>query len=220
MFCYTLAKVTKKYDIDPSKSKFIYLLSDRKSISTLLECEAHRQKPHKRRCVCFSSKDSESEIIRIQVSEFHQLSLSLKSNNKDKSMNMNKLKGLLIMMIGSIFGGCIQPDGIHTMNANTFEKAIQAPDVQLIDVRTADEFAAGKIGNAANIDVLQPEFLRQVQAKFSTEKPVFVYCRSGKRSLNAARKLQKAGFTVNNLQGGILEWEQAGKPIASSDTKL
>ena len=99
MFCYTLAKVTKKYDIDPSKSKFIYLLSDRKSISTLLECEAHRQKPHKRRCVCFSAKDSESEIIRIQVCEFHQLSLSLKSNNKDKSMNMNKLKGLLIMMI-------------------------------------------------------------------------------------------------------------------------
>ena len=47
MFCYTLAKVTKKYDIDPSESKFIYLLSDRKSISTLLECEAHRQKPHK-----------------------------------------------------------------------------------------------------------------------------------------------------------------------------
>lgn len=135
-------------------------------------------------------------------------------------MNMNKLKGLLIMMMGSIFGGCIQPNGIHTMNANAFEKAIQAPDVQLIDVRTADEFAAGKIGNAANIDVQQPDFLRQVQAKFSTEKPVFVYCRSGKRSLNAARKLQKAGFTVNNLKGGILEWEQAGKPIASSDTKL
>ncbi len=134
-------------------------------------------------------------------------------------MNMNKLKGLLIMMMGSIFGGCIQPDGIHTMNAEAFEKAIQAPDVQLIDVRTADEFATGKIGNAANIDVLQPDFLRQVQARFSTEKPVFVYCRSGKRSLNAARKLQKAGFTVNNLQGGILEWEQAGKPIASSDTK-
>jgi len=154
------------------------------------------------------------------MSEFHQLSLSLKSNNKDKSMNMNKLKGLLIMMMGSVFGGCIQPDGIHTMNANAFEKAIQAPDVQLIDVRTADEFAAGKIGNAANIDVQQPDFLRQVQAKFSTEKPVFVYCRSGKRSLNAARKLQKAGFTVNNLQGGILEWEQAGKPIKSSDTKL
>lgn len=135
-------------------------------------------------------------------------------------MNMNKLKGLLIMMMGSIFGGCIQPDGIHTMNADAFEKAIQASDVQLIDVRTADEFAAGKIGNAANIDVQQPDFLRQVQAKFSTEKPVFVYCRSGKRSLNAARKLQKAGFTVNNLQGGILEWEKGGKPIASSDTKL
>ena len=135
-------------------------------------------------------------------------------------MNMNKLKGLLIMMMGSIFGGCIQPDGIHTMNADAFEKAIQASDVQLIDVRTADEFAAGKIGNAANIDVQQPDFLRQVQAKFSTEKPVFVYCRSGKRSLNAARKLQKAGFTVNNLQGGILEWEQGGKPRASSDTKL
>lgn len=154
------------------------------------------------------------------MTEFHQLSLSLKSNKKDKSMNMNKLKGLLIMIMGSIFGGCIQQDGIHTMNAEAFEKAIQIPDVQLIDVRTADEFTAGKIGDAANIDVQQPDFLRQVQVKFSTKKPVFVYCRSGKRSIDAARKLQKAGFTVNNLQGGILEWEQAGKPIDTLRTNL
>jgi len=45
------------------------------------------------------------------------------------------------------------------------------------------------------------------------KEKVYVYCRSGKRSMTAARRLAGAGYKVVNLEGGIMAWNSAGKPV-------
>ena len=117
--------------------------------------------------------------------------------------------GMLLSFVSCSWMG----EGISTRHANEFEALLKNGDLQLVDARTAAEFAEGHIDGAVNIDVLQPDFLRKAKAQLSRERPVGIYCRSGKRSMMGAEKLRKAHFKVVNLHGGILEWQQAGKPV-------
>jgi len=82
--------------------------------------------------------------------------------------------------------------------------------LQIIDVRTPQEFAEGHIKSAKNINVQSATFTTDITA-LDKGKPVLVYCRSGKRGLKSANKLMKAGFTkIYNLEGGILKWKSEG----------
>ena len=79
----------------------------------------------------------------------------------------------------------------------------------LLDVRRPDEFAAGHLPGAVNLEVTAPDFGQRVAALDKT-KPTFVYCRSGARSVKAAAQLTTAGFAqVSNLLGGALDWPDA-----------
>lgn len=82
----------------------------------------------------------------------------------------------------------------------------------MLDVRTAGEYAEGHIAGAKNIDVQKAGFRNMAAAQLPKDRTVWVYCRSGRRSLTAARILKKEGYEVVNLKGGIMEWEQKGKP--------
>ena len=99
-----------------------------------------------------------------------------------------------------------------TLNANDFEKAIMDDNKPIIvDVRTADEYNAGHIRNAINIDVKGDNFLEIAEEKLEKGKKIAVYCQGGIRSRKAAAKLSSEGFSVINLEGGISEWIKAGK---------
>ena len=79
-------------------------------------------------------------------------------------------------------------------------------DVQLIDVRRPEEFAAGHIEGAINYNFQGPDFNKEI-AQLDKSKPVLLYCRSGRRSNAASKKLQSVGFTeLYDLQGGYLNW--------------
>lgn len=80
-------------------------------------------------------------------------------------------------------------------------------EVQLLDVRTAREFEAGHIEGAQNLDVLNKgDFAEGIQ-KLDPNKPVMLYCRSGRRSANASALLEKQGFTeIYDLKGGFIAW--------------
>lgn len=74
------------------------------------------------------------------------------------------------------------------------------PTGQLIDVRTAAEFAGGTLPGAVNIPLQQ---LRRELAKLKRDEPVVVFCQVGQRGYNAARILSQSGFQdVTNLAGG------------------
>ena len=97
-----------------------------------------------------------------------------------------------------------------------FAELIQKPDVQLLDVRTAEEFAESHLEGAINIDVKKQDFIDQAVERLDTTKVVAVYCRSGRRSANAAEMLAEKGFKAVNLEGGIIAWKKEQMPTVSS----
>ncbi len=125
----------------------------------------------------------------------------------------NILKGFIIVILSTLFASCSSHQGIESVTADEFENALYDGHVQLLDVRSVEEYVQGHIANAENIDVQQPDFIDKAQRKLDHTNPVYVYCRSGKRSMLAAQKLVKAGFKVVNLRDGIMGWEDAGKPV-------
>ena len=106
------------------------------------------------------------------------------------------------------------------VDVDTFADLVGQPDVQLVDVRTAAEFSDGHLEGAVNIDVNDSTFIVKAKQQLDTARPVLVYCRSGRRSANAAQKLAAEGFTVTNLKGGILAWQAAEKAVTTSTAEV
>jgi rhodanese-related sulfurtransferase len=94
-----------------------------------------------------------------------------------------------------------------------FEQVIARDGVIVLDVRTPAEFKTRHLKGAVLADVKSQTFEKQV-AGLDKTKPYAVYCAMGPRSTRACELLRKAGFTqLYELDGGILAWEKAGKPV-------
>ena len=119
---------------------------------------------------------------------------------------MKKIIALLLGLLGLTTNASAQSDSIKTVDAAQFAEFMKSDSVFLVDVRTAEEYAAGHIANAKNIDVLKSDFKNNAST-LPKNKQIAVYCRSGKRSLVAANILAKMGYKVINLRGGWMEWE-------------
>lgn len=134
---------------------------------------------------------------------------------------MRKITLLTFLTIGTFLSSCTNAqttDGvgqgtveakqavIESVNAAQFAALIKEGNGNLIDVRTAGEYASGNIENATLIDVNSSSFNTEIQ-KLDKSLPVYVYCRSGARSMNAARQMEAQGFTkIYNLSGGFMSW--------------
>lgn len=116
---------------------------------------------------------------------------------------------LLLSITASVFA-----QNKSNVKADEFDKAIKKKGIQLLDVRRPAEYEEGHIKGStlANWED-KAEFEKHAQ-HLDKNKPVYVYCRSGKRSSAAADFLSEKGFkNVINLEGGILEWKQEGKEV-------
>lgn len=111
-----------------------------------------------------------------------------------------------------IFSGCEKAD--TDMNNNTYEKISMSEGIErmandedfiLLDVRRADEFAEGHIPGAVNLpnEKIGTEEIPSLPDKNQT---IYIYCRSGNRSKQAADKLLKLGYTNLIEFGGILDY--------------
>jgi rhodanese-related sulfurtransferase len=102
-----------------------------------------------------------------------------------------------------------QSEGVVNVDVNVaaFAALIDTAETGLLlDVRTDREFAMGHIRGAAQIDFYRNDF-REELAKLDPNVPVYVYCRSGTRSGQAAKMMKSMGFkTVYNLEGGMGAW--------------
>lgn len=103
---------------------------------------------------------------------------------------------------------CFAQDAVKVLSATDFKiKLTQDTTVQLVDVRTPDEFATGNIKGAVNINYWGDDFEAAIQ-KLDKTRPVLLYCKTGIRSGKAAAVMQKLGFmALYNLEGGYLKWK-------------
>lgn len=118
-----------------------------------------------------------------------------------------------IISLLAVLGLCAGGAGYRSISVSKFQKLISDPDVQLLDVRTAEEFAEGHIEGALLADVKRADFMDVAQAQLDKQRSVAVYCRSGRRSLTACELLSAEGYTLYNLKTGIIGWQDAGLPV-------
>lgn len=101
-------------------------------------------------------------------------------------------------------------NSFESLDVEEFAAFIANPDVQLVDVRTAEEHAAGHIPGSVNIDIYGGH--EQLVTSLDPERPVALYCRSGRRSKEAAFVLESVFFSqVVELDGGYNGWVEAGR---------
>ncbi|MAO09123.1 MAG: rhodanese [Alteromonas sp.] len=107
----------------------------------------------------------------------------------------------------SLFGAAQETDTIKILAKEAFKTAIEKDSVQLVDVRTPQEYQAGYIKDAINIDYFDQATFQQEFDKLDKNEPVYIYCRSGNRSQKAAARLDSLGFKkIYDLRGGYLGW--------------
>ncbi len=94
-----------------------------------------------------------------------------------------------------------------------FVELMNDSNVVVLDVRTASEFSEGHLVGAVNVDQSKGDFVEKVKATVPTDKTIAIYCRSGRRSANAAGKLADHGYRCVNLVGGILGWKKEGQEV-------
>ena len=103
--------------------------------------------------------------------------------------------------------------GYTNIIVEQFDKLRANTNTIVLDVRTPEEYSAGHIRGAKNIDVNSPDFEKQV-GQLDKSKSYLVHCAAGSRSARACGRLSKLNFTnCYNLLGGMRAWEKAGKPV-------
>ncbi|RRO25177.1 rhodanese-like domain-containing protein [Flavobacteriaceae bacterium 14752] len=98
------------------------------------------------------------------------------------------------------------------IDSQEMKTLLKNDEVQLVDVRTVKEFNENYIEGAENI-VFDDNFDQKLEG-LQKDKPVIVYCRSGRRSAKCADILAKRGFKkIYDLKGGITQWMKEGNEI-------
>lgn len=127
------------------------------------------------------------------------------------------MKKILLSLLTAIsFGttGCsAQSDGISILTPQVFIEQAKADTTGIIlDVRTPGEYQEEHLAGAQQLDFLNTEAFDAGIKQLDKSHTYYVYCRSGKRSHHACMKMQKLGFKVFDMEGGILNWKKLGMP--------
>lgn len=120
------------------------------------------------------------------------------------------MKKAILLLLHCLFLSCKgQPNQARSIiSLDDFRQEIMGKQVQLIDVRTAAEYANGHIDDAINIDFKnKANFVKEIQ-KLDKQKPVYLYCYSGVRSRRACKKLAQMRFqNIFDFKGGYRTWQ-------------
>lgn len=100
-----------------------------------------------------------------------------------------------------------------------FAKQSKQRKAQLLDVRTAEEYAKENLPKAKNIDWNNKDAFKSGINTLDKKKPIYVYCLSGGRSAQAAKLLTKEGFEVYELEGGLLKLNAENSSAKEKDLK-
>lgn len=123
-------------------------------------------------------------------------------------MKFRQFIAVLLLQLG-LFSCTGQQAGVREVSVTALAEQLQKVEsMQLVDVRTPQEWAAGGIDGALQIEVTADDFEQKALQLLDKEQPVYLYCRSGGRSMKAAKILASKGFEVYNVAGGYTKWKQ------------
>ncbi|MDA8970764.1 rhodanese-like domain-containing protein [Flavobacteriaceae bacterium] len=111
------------------------------------------------------------------------------------------------MALFSFLFGSEKNKSVFLIDTHELKEAVTQHNVQLIDLRTPNEYSSGHIDKAINIDFLNQNGFKAAFSKLDKKKPLYLYCRSGNRSSRAAKQLAGLGFEkIYDLKGGYMKW--------------
>lgn len=119
-----------------------------------------------------------------------------------------------VLLLLAVLAGCAQAEWKEVPAAELLQRQAAGETMLVIDVRSPEEFAAGHVPGALNLphDRITGS---EPQLKDWKQKPVVIYCRSGRRSASAAGVLEQQGFSrLEHLSGDMQGWEQQGRAVA------
>ena len=125
-------------------------------------------------------------------------------------MIMKKIIPILLLL-----ASCSSAAQQVNLDVAAFEKAIADSTIQVLDVRTMEEFNSGHLKDAFLADWNKKEAFKERVASLDKSKPVYTYCLSGGRSSAATKWLNENGFRAYNLNGGIAAWKRESKPVVT-----
>ncbi|PJA06882.1 MAG: thioredoxin [Flavobacteriales bacterium CG_4_10_14_0_2_um_filter_32_8] len=135
-----------------------------------------------------------------------------------KMKKLGKIVAAIILLISCNNNQAQQPTlTIENVDTKQFKELVDAGEGIILDVRTPEEVSNGYINNASTINFYDKDFSTKLNL-MQKDKPIYVYCKSGGRSSQAAELLKNNGFKkIYNLKGGITGWENSGFPIVKPD---
>lgn len=102
---------------------------------------------------------------------------------------------------------------VQQLDTNQAVRLMNDTDVVVLDVRENNEYSTGHIQDAVHIPMASLGKRMNELEKYK-DKNILAYCRSGNRSNQACRTLNKLGFAqVSNLAGGVMSWSSASLPL-------
>ena len=140
---------------------------------------------------------------------------------------LHSLAAVLVAALALIAAGCgggsssatseetttAESSAVTLVSPTDAQTLVESGDVEVIDVRTPEEYAEGHIEGATLVDFYEPDFADRI-AELDRGQEYVVYCRSGNRSSQATAIMAEQGFAVvNDVDGGIVAWEAAGLPV-------
>ncbi len=130
---------------------------------------------------------------------------------------MKYLSFFAFVVLVNSFSCQVNGQNITVLDPEKYEEQIsEIENVQLVDIRTPNEYSRGHISGSENINFYDSDFEAKM-LKLDKSKPLMLYCASGGRSAKASHKLSKLGFTqIIDLKGGIRSWTASGKSIAKN----
>ncbi len=106
---------------------------------------------------------------------------------------------------------------MHPGDIPTVDVSAITPDTVVLDVREDDEWSAGHIDGARHVPMYQvPQHVNYTE-DLARDVPIVVVCKMGGRSAQVTAWLNQQGWQASNLDGGMLAWATAGRPMVSED---
>jgi len=111
----------------------------------------------------------------------------------------------------AVLAACAPKGSYTNVSADELYSQLGRSGVLIVDVRTPAEYAEGHIAGAVNLPL---QTIEQWYKELPKDKPVYLYCRSGNRSQQAAEFLKKKGFSnIYNEKGGLVDWKKRNYPL-------